>query len=210
MLLHTISGIYCDLSKQNIAHKNFNTSSLWVNAKKKLKLSGWSEPHRNWYISDFRDYLLTCFNVITLNSSEKITDKIVERNAAELSEFPVLMEKMSSSLKHKAAEKKSDQDKHMVSIRESLNKGLSPLFETYRSTSCIFSLEFNTPRFSMLNIAEGKIKKMVAIIEGGHTNEEFTFKLTDKYAWNEEEHLLYIFTANYQMFEAKINVEDFK
>ena len=51
---------------------------------------------------------------------------------------------------------------------------------------------------------------MVAVIEGGHNNEEFTFKTTDKYAWNAEKQELYIFTANYQMLEATINVKDFK
>lgn len=80
MLLHTISSIYCEVSRRNITHKNFNIGNLWVNAKKKLKLAGWSEPHRNWYISDYRDYLLTCFNVITLGNWEKITDKAIEKN----------------------------------------------------------------------------------------------------------------------------------
>jgi hypothetical protein len=58
----------------------------------------------------------------------------------------------------------------MVSIREGLHKSISPLFEKYTSGNFIFSFEFNTPRFSMLNIAENKIKKMSAVLEGGHTN----------------------------------------
>lgn len=45
---------------------------------------------------------------------------------------------------------------------------------------------------------------MIAVAEESthHTNshEEFTFKPTDSYVWNEEESKLYIFTANYQMF----------
>lgn len=40
----------------------------------------------------------------------------------------------------------------MIAIRESLNKALSPIFENYKSSNYLFSFEFNTPRFSMLNI----------------------------------------------------------
>ena len=55
---------------------------------------------------------------------------------------------------------------------------------------------------------------MVAVAEennhAGNHSEEFTFKSTDSYVWNEEESKFYIFTANYQMLELTINVSDFK
>lgn len=72
----------------------------------------------------------------------------------------------------------------------------------------VFSFEHNTPRFSLLNIREGKIKKMIGVIEGA--TEEFTFKSTDKYVWREDELILYIFTINYQMLEVKVNLADYK
>jgi hypothetical protein len=62
----------------------------------------------------------------------------------------------------------------------------------------------------MLNIAEGKIKKMVAIIQSHNAHEEFTFKQTDEYAWNEQYGCLYVLTATYQMYEIKPNMEDMK
>lgn len=80
MLLHTVSHIFNEITKQNIAHKHFNINNLWITKQKKLKLTGWSEPHRNWYISDYKDYLLTCFNIITMDNSEKITEKLLEKH----------------------------------------------------------------------------------------------------------------------------------
>lgn len=50
---------------------------------------GWTEPPRNWHVSDYKDFLLTCLNVITYNSYEKISDKIITNHEKELSEFPV-------------------------------------------------------------------------------------------------------------------------
>jgi hypothetical protein len=122
----------------------------------------------------------------------------------------MLREKMYQSLKHKHAEKKGDQDKHLLHVRESLHKAIYPLFEAFQSEKYIFSFEFNTPRFSMLSIEDCKIKKMVALLEGNHSNDEFTFKATDRFAWNEQQQQLYIFTINYQMLEATIDTKDLK
>lgn len=89
-LLYKIFCIYSALSKNNIPHKNFNLSNIWITKKKQIKLSGWSEPSKNWHISDFKDYLLTCFNVIVQNDYDKITDKIVQKHLSELKLFPFL------------------------------------------------------------------------------------------------------------------------
>ena len=61
--------------------------------------------------------MLVCFNVITQNCSEKITDRLMDKHDKELSEFAVLREKMNLSLKHKHAEKKPDNEKHYINIR---------------------------------------------------------------------------------------------
>lgn len=104
-----------------------------------------------------------------------------------------------SLLKHKLPEKKGEQEKQLLSVRECLNKSMSPVIEDYKSDEHIFSFEFNTPRFSLLSLSDSKLKKMVAVIEGTQIHEEFTFKTSDQYVWRPETQQLYIFTANYQM-----------
>jgi hypothetical protein len=49
-----------------------------------MKLIGWSEPQRNWHISDYKDFLLTSFNIITSSTYDKLNDKIVEKHSSEL------------------------------------------------------------------------------------------------------------------------------
>ncbi len=48
-----------------------------MEADNSLKLIGWSEPPRNWYVSDFKDLLLVYFNIITCSSFEKLNEKIL-------------------------------------------------------------------------------------------------------------------------------------
>lgn len=75
----------------------------------------------------------------------------------------------------------------------------------------IFSFEFNTPRFSLLRISLQKLKKLTARIEiTGTASEEFIFHQSDKFAWNEADLTLYIFTTQYRMYEVKINLNEFK
>jgi len=55
-----------------------------------MKLSGWSEPPKNWHISDYKDFLLVCFNVIAQSYYDKLTDKIMQKHEADLKLFPFL------------------------------------------------------------------------------------------------------------------------
>lgn len=71
-----------------------------------MKLSGWSEPPKNWHISDYKDFLLVCFNVIAQSYYDKLTDKIMQKHEADLKLFPFLQEKLQISLRVKLAEKK--------------------------------------------------------------------------------------------------------
>ena len=61
-----------------------------------------------------------------------------------------------------------------------------------------------------MNIQSSKIKKMSAVLQNHNSHEEYIFKQTDEYAWSEKESCLFIFTASYQMYELKINVDDMK
>ena len=70
------------LNHNNIAYKNLNLSNLWISAKREMKLVGWSEPQRNWHISDYKDYLLSSFNIITQNNYEKLNDKFLQKHYA--------------------------------------------------------------------------------------------------------------------------------
>ena len=51
----------------------------------------------------------------------------------------------------------------------------------------------------MLNIETQKVKKYV-IVKDESMPQEFIFKDSDKYAWDETKNSLYIFTANYQFY----------
>ena len=65
MLLHRLFTIYGELYRNGYSHRNFNLGNLWITHGRELKVSGWSEPQRNWQISDYKDFLMVCFNVIT-------------------------------------------------------------------------------------------------------------------------------------------------
>jgi hypothetical protein len=82
---------------------------------------GWSEPQRNWHISDYKDYLLTSFNIITQSNYEKLNDKFLQKHESEMDLFPVLLEKMQMSIKNKMAEKRGEVEKNLLSIKESLS-----------------------------------------------------------------------------------------
>lgn len=90
LLLFKIFNIYQGLCKSGIPHKNFNAENIWVTKKKEIKLSGWSEPPKNWHVSDYKDFLLLCFNVITQNCYDKLTDKIIQKHEAEIKLFPFI------------------------------------------------------------------------------------------------------------------------
>lgn len=122
ILLYKTLSMMSFLNQNSIAYKNFNLSNLWITVKKELKLAGWSEPQRNWHISDFKDYLLTCFNIITQNNYEKLNDKFLQKHEAEMDAFPVLREKMQLSIRNKMPEKRADAEKQLLSIKESLNQ----------------------------------------------------------------------------------------
>lgn len=108
MLLHRVLTIYRYLVQNQITHKTFSINNLYFTKEKQLKLTGWNEPQRNWYISDFKDFLLVCFNIITYNTFEKITDKILAKHESEITQYPAILETISNSFKFaKSAEKKS-------------------------------------------------------------------------------------------------------
>jgi hypothetical protein len=117
MLLYRIFMIYDALCRNGIAHKNFNLNNLWVSCSREVKLSGWSEPPRNWHISDYKDFLLVCFNIATQNNYEKLTDKLMQKHEAELHEFPFLAEKMQIGLRAKLAEKKGELEKQIIHLK---------------------------------------------------------------------------------------------
>lgn len=74
---------------------------------RELKVSGWSEPQRNWQISDYKDFLLVCFNVIAQSTYDKFSDKILLKHEKELGDFPLLADKVKSGLRVKTAEKRA-------------------------------------------------------------------------------------------------------
>lgn len=74
-------------------------------------------------MSDYKDYLLVCFNVITYNTYEKISDKILSKFETELSEYPVLNEKIACAFKQtKTMEKHAEIEKSLLLIKSSLEK----------------------------------------------------------------------------------------
>ena len=73
IILHKVLTIYEYLIKHSINHRNISVNNIYFTKNRQVKLTGWSEPPRNWHVSDFKDYLLTCFNVITYNSVEKFS-----------------------------------------------------------------------------------------------------------------------------------------
>lgn len=73
-----------------------------------MKIHGWSEPPRNWHVSDYKDYLLVCFNVICYNTLEKISDQLLSKFDKELREYGALGEKIMCAFKQtKTIEKHS-------------------------------------------------------------------------------------------------------
>jgi hypothetical protein len=108
ILLYRIHSIYEFMISHSITHRNFSLSRLCFTGTKQLKIHGWSEPSRNWHISDFKDYLLVCFNVITHNCYDKLSDKIILKHENELRMYPVFGEKIQQGFRqNKMIEKKT-------------------------------------------------------------------------------------------------------
>lgn len=80
LLLYKIYKIFEYLHSNSITHRNISVNHLCFTTDKELKIHGWCEPPRNWHMSDFRDFLLTCFNVITYSTYEKLSEKILAKH----------------------------------------------------------------------------------------------------------------------------------
>lgn len=100
--------IYEWLVKNQLFHRNLSIANLYfMKEDNALKLIGWSEPPRNWYVSDYKDLLLVFFNIITCSSFEKLTEKMLYKYKTELEAFSVINEKMQLAFKYmKISEKK--------------------------------------------------------------------------------------------------------
>lgn len=68
VLLYKIYSIYEYLFSNSITHRNISVNHICFTHDRQLKIQGWTEPPRNWHVSDFKDYLLTCFNIMTYNA----------------------------------------------------------------------------------------------------------------------------------------------
>jgi len=119
--------IYSWLIRNQLFHRNISVHNLYfTETENSLKLIGWSEPSRNWYVSDYKDILLTFFNVITFSSFEKLTEKAIQKYSLELQQFPPIYEKMAAAFKFsKTAEKKNEIEKDLQQMREYIHKELS-------------------------------------------------------------------------------------
>lgn len=123
LLLYKIYSIYEHLFVNSIVHSNISINHICFTEEKELKIHGWSEPPRNWHVSDYKDYLLVCFNVITYNTYEKVSDKILNKHEKELAAYPVLSDKILAAFKQtKTIEKHADIEKSLLLIKSALEK----------------------------------------------------------------------------------------
>ena len=206
LLLYKIYKIFEYLHSNSITHRNISVNHLCFTTDKELKIHGWCEPPRNWHMSDFRDFLLTCFNVITYSTYEKLSEKILAKHKAELKAFPIFSDKIHHVFKEgKNIEKAADIEKSLKIFRSSLEKELCTMIEGLDSGKFIFCFEFNTPRFNLLDLQTQKIKKLT-VVPDESMRDEFIFQESDSFAWDEAKSRLFIFTASHQFFEATIDV----
>ena len=83
------------------------------------------------------------------------------------------------------------------------------LVHSHCSNKFVINFEYNTPRFSIMDVQNLKIKR-ITIIPEESSGTEFLFSNKDVCLWGEDCQALFLFTDSFQFYELKIQTDNGK